>query len=141
MNVTCERCNTEYDFDDTLVSGRGTTVKCTNCGHLFKVRKKSADPAAAPEKWVVRTVDGRELQFNALRELQGLRPAGLAQGDPRNAAAEHAAEPVVRRVAKEKQGRGHEGSGVRTRHASASCPRPGDRLGRSGGSAPALPRP
>lgn len=70
MNVTCERCNTEYDFDDTLVSGRGTTVKCTNCGHLFKVRKKSADPAAAPEKWVVRTVDGRELQFNALRELQ-----------------------------------------------------------------------
>jgi predicted Zn finger-like uncharacterized protein len=70
MNVTCERCNTEYDFDDTLVSGRGTTVKCTNCGHLFKVRKKSADPAAPPEKWVVRTVDGRELQFNALRELQ-----------------------------------------------------------------------
>jgi predicted Zn finger-like uncharacterized protein len=70
MNVTCERCNTEYDFDDTLVSGRGTTVKCTNCGHLFKVRKKSADPAAAPEKWTVRTVDGRELQFNALRELQ-----------------------------------------------------------------------
>jgi predicted Zn finger-like uncharacterized protein len=69
MNVTCERCNTEYDFDDTLVSGRGTTVKCTNCGHLFKVRK-SGDPAAAPEKWVVRTVDGRELQFNALRELQ-----------------------------------------------------------------------
>lgn len=70
MNVTCERCNTEYDFDDTLVSGRGTTVKCTNCGHLFKVRKAGADPAAAQEKWVVRTVDGRELQFNALRELQ-----------------------------------------------------------------------
>src|SRR5215218_7507542 len=70
MNVTCERCNTEYDFDDTLVSGRGTTVKCTNCGHLFKVRKAGADPAVAPEKWVVRTVDGRELQFNALRELQ-----------------------------------------------------------------------
>lgn len=71
MNVTCERCNTEYDFDDTLVSGRGTTVKCTNCGHLFKVRKTGATAtAAAPEKWVVRTVDGRELQFNALRELQ-----------------------------------------------------------------------
>lgn len=71
MNVTCEKCNTEYDFDDALVSGRGTSVKCTNCGHLFKVRKKSADAAApAPEKWTVRTVDGRELQFNALRELQ-----------------------------------------------------------------------
>lgn len=71
MNVTCEKCNTEYDFDDALVSGRGTSVKCTNCGHLFKVRKKAADAAApAPEKWTVRTVDGRELQFNALRELQ-----------------------------------------------------------------------
>lgn len=71
MNVTCEKCHTEYDFDDALVSGRGTSVKCTNCGHLFKVRKKSTDAAArAPEKWTVRTVDGRELQFNALRELQ-----------------------------------------------------------------------
>jgi predicted Zn finger-like uncharacterized protein len=68
MDVTCERCSTEYEFDDALVSERGTTVKCTNCGHQFKVRR--ADGGAVPERWVVRTVDGRELEFTALRDLQ-----------------------------------------------------------------------
>ncbi|MEJ7728746.1 MAG: zinc-ribbon domain-containing protein, partial [Polyangiaceae bacterium] len=69
MDVTCERCSTEYEFDDALVSERGTTVKCTNCGHQFKVRRN--DGVTAPERWLVRTVDGRELEFTALRELQG----------------------------------------------------------------------
>src|SRR5262249_49170904 len=32
MEITCNRCKTEYDFDDALVSERGTTVRCTNCG-------------------------------------------------------------------------------------------------------------
>ena len=68
MDVTCERCGTEYEFDDALVSGRGTTVKCTSCGFQFKVRK--ADPGGAAESWMVRTVDGREIEFAALRELQ-----------------------------------------------------------------------
>jgi predicted Zn finger-like uncharacterized protein len=68
MDVTCERCNTEYEFDDALVSERGTTVKCTNCGFQFKVRR--TDGVAAPERWLVRTVDGRELEFTALRDLQ-----------------------------------------------------------------------
>lgn len=69
MDVTCERCSTAYEFDDALVSERGTTVKCTNCGHQFKVRRAAA--AGAPERWLVRTIDGRELEFRALRELQG----------------------------------------------------------------------
>ena len=42
MDVQCERCKTEYEFDDALVSGRGTTVRCTNCGHQFKVRGPEA---------------------------------------------------------------------------------------------------
>jgi predicted Zn finger-like uncharacterized protein len=68
MDVTCERCSTEYEFDDALVSERGTTVKCTTCGHQFKVRRN--DGVTAPERWVVRTVDGREIEFTALRDLQ-----------------------------------------------------------------------
>lgn len=68
MDVTCERCATEYEFDDALVSEKGTTVKCTTCGHQFKVRR--SDGVKAPERWVVRTLDGRELEFRALRELQ-----------------------------------------------------------------------
>ncbi len=69
MEVLCERCQTEYDFDDALVSERGTTVKCTNCGHQFRIfRPKSV--SAAPERWEVRTEDGRDLVFTSLRDLQ-----------------------------------------------------------------------
>lgn len=68
MDVKCERCNTEYEFDDALVSGRGTTVKCTNCGHKFKIRR--GDGELADDYWNVTTGDGRTLVFTSLRELQ-----------------------------------------------------------------------
>jgi predicted Zn finger-like uncharacterized protein len=79
MDVTCERCSTAYEFDDALVSERGTTVKCTNCGHQFKVRRPQ--PLGAPERWLVRTIDGRELEFRALRELQGAIAQALITRD------------------------------------------------------------
>ena len=68
MDVRCERCGTEYEFDDALVSGRGTTVKCTNCGHKFKIRRSDGD--FSEDFWNVRTADGRTLVFTSLRELQ-----------------------------------------------------------------------
>jgi predicted Zn finger-like uncharacterized protein len=68
MDVRCNRCGTEYEFDDALISERGTTVKCTNCGLQFKVYP--AHHSGGPERWVVRTAQGRELVFNSLRELQ-----------------------------------------------------------------------
>lgn len=69
MDVQCERCKTEYEFDDALVSGRGTTVRCTNCGHQFKVRKAEASEPGA-DRWMVRTASGQDLTFLTLRELQ-----------------------------------------------------------------------
>jgi predicted Zn finger-like uncharacterized protein len=69
MDVRCNRCATEYDFDDALISERGTTVKCTNCGYQFKVFPPDAG-ALAPERWVVRTANGEEYVFTSLRELQ-----------------------------------------------------------------------
>jgi predicted Zn finger-like uncharacterized protein len=68
MEITCNRCKTEYDFDDALVSERGTTVRCTNCGEQFKVYR--SDRSAFPERWVVQRRDGRELVFTNLRDLQ-----------------------------------------------------------------------
>jgi predicted Zn finger-like uncharacterized protein len=70
MDVQCERCKAEYDFDDALVSGRGTTVKCTSCGYQFKIRKAANAVEGAPDRWAVRTTEGRELVFTSLRELQ-----------------------------------------------------------------------
>ncbi|HEX3343643.1 MAG TPA: zinc-ribbon domain-containing protein, partial [Polyangiaceae bacterium] len=69
MDVQCERCKTEYEFDDALVSGRGTTVRCTNCGHQFKVRGPELREAGA-DKWTVQTTGGQRLTFLSLRELQ-----------------------------------------------------------------------
>ncbi len=70
MDVQCERCKAEYEFDDALVSGRGTTVKCTGCGFQFKIRRPSEQPDATPDRWLVRTTEGREVVFTSLRELQ-----------------------------------------------------------------------
>jgi len=86
MDVTCERCGTEYEFDETLVSDRGTTVKCTNCGHLFKVFRPDAD--GAPKHWRVHSADGAVRTLSSLKELQKLITAGqltendeIARGD------------------------------------------------------------
>jgi predicted Zn finger-like uncharacterized protein len=40
MDVRCERCKAQYLFDDDQVTPAGLTVQCTNCGHVFRVRKK-----------------------------------------------------------------------------------------------------
>ncbi len=40
MDVRCERCKAQYVFDDEQVTPSGLAVQCTNCGHLFKVKKK-----------------------------------------------------------------------------------------------------
>jgi predicted Zn finger-like uncharacterized protein len=68
MDVRCARCSTEYEFDDALVSERGTTVKCTNCGYQFKVFPGGA--GSGPERWIVRKASGRELVYTSLKELQ-----------------------------------------------------------------------
>ncbi|HTN52200.1 MAG TPA: tetratricopeptide repeat protein [Anaeromyxobacter sp.] len=40
MDVRCERCRAHYVFDDEQVTPSGLTVQCTNCGHVFRVKKK-----------------------------------------------------------------------------------------------------
>ena len=40
MDVRCEKCMTVYEFDDSQVGENGVTVKCTQCGNLFKVKKR-----------------------------------------------------------------------------------------------------
>ena len=48
MDVRCEKCLTEYEFDDAKVTEAGVTVKCTTCGFVFKVKRKLAPTPAAP---------------------------------------------------------------------------------------------
>ena len=82
MDVRCERCGTEYEFEDTRVTEEGVTVKCSTCGHLFKIRKKSfvlTEPVTLGKKgeeeagnrtWMVRKADGTVLSFKELTTLQ-----------------------------------------------------------------------
>ncbi|MCA9573780.1 MAG: zinc-ribbon domain-containing protein [Myxococcales bacterium] len=87
MDVICQNCGTEYDFDETLVSERGTTVKCTQCAHLFKVYRPGGGDA---RPWTLRHRDGREELVATLRDLQKMIATGqlsefdeiARQGDP-----------------------------------------------------------
>ena len=47
MDVRCEKCLTEYELDEARLKPGGVTVKCTNCGHMFKIRKRSTTNAGA----------------------------------------------------------------------------------------------
>lgn len=71
MDVVCGRCRAEYEFDDALISERGTTVRCTKCGLQFKVFPPVG--LRAPEVWLV--FDPRDervepIRYDSLREMQ-----------------------------------------------------------------------
>jgi len=86
MDVRCERCKTLYELDDSRVSEAGTTVRCTTCGHVFRVRKKvllmteavgvggesTAVPPPVVDKpaWRVRSPSGRVIAFRELTSMQ-----------------------------------------------------------------------
>src|SRR5258706_1397243 len=82
MDVSCPRCKTEYEFEDARIPDSGVTVKCTQCAHVFRVRRKSV-PASAKEdldlsakqlagarEWKVRQPSGNVFSFKELTTLQ-----------------------------------------------------------------------
>ncbi|MDH3653165.1 MAG: zinc-ribbon domain-containing protein [Myxococcales bacterium] len=89
MDVTCERCGTEYEFDETLLSGRGTSVKCTNCGQVFKVYPTAGvDADRTTSVWRLKLEDESIDMIDSLRELQRRISSGeltptneIARGD------------------------------------------------------------
>jgi predicted Zn finger-like uncharacterized protein len=89
MDVTCERCGTEYEFDETLLSGRGTSGKCTNCGQVFKVYPTAeADADRTTSVWRLKLEDDSIDMIDSLRELQRRIASGeltpenqIARGD------------------------------------------------------------
>jgi len=95
MDVRCERCRAQYVFDDEQVTPQGLTVQCTNCGHVFRVKRKELvvtvslrpeevteppmlataaaprPPIAAPQLgWTIRQPGGATLTFTELTVLQ-----------------------------------------------------------------------
>ncbi len=96
MDVRCGRCGTEYDFDDALISGRGTTVKCTQCGHQFKVFPEGG--GRSPERWRVQTLSAitpGELEFTSLKELQRAIGRGDVNPEDRLSRGSEAPRPLA----------------------------------------------
>jgi predicted Zn finger-like uncharacterized protein len=76
MDVRCERCETEYELEDSSVSEDGTQVQCTACGHTFVVMRPSSSATAPepdsppPAEWLLETADGQAHRFRNLTSLQ-----------------------------------------------------------------------
>jgi predicted Zn finger-like uncharacterized protein len=94
MDVRCDRCETEYELEDSSVSDAGTSVQCTTCGHRFIVTRRPSSPlhqvalatpspttgsspgtsVVAPEpgvpEWTLSTDDGKVHRFRDLNTLQ-----------------------------------------------------------------------
>jgi predicted Zn finger-like uncharacterized protein len=84
LDVRCERCRAQYVFDDDQVTAAGLTVQCTNCGHLFKVRKKEL-VVTVPVK--PDDLEGAPVPANAARiSSSGGIPPAVAPGRPAPAA-------------------------------------------------------
>jgi predicted Zn finger-like uncharacterized protein len=78
MDVTCNHCGAEYEFEETLISDRGTTVKCTACGHLFKIfhTRPPSDKSLDTKPWLVRKSNGLIEPLESLGELTRLIAKG-----------------------------------------------------------------
>lgn len=48
MDVRCEKCQTVYELEDARVKDGGVTVKCTRCGHIFKVARRQTASRPVP---------------------------------------------------------------------------------------------
>lgn len=97
MKVTCSRCGTEYNFDDSKVTEEGVKVKCTRCDNVFRVRKKAyaitepvqggggaagqlaagTEETSAPtytgatsRQWMIRRESGETMEFKEMTTLQ-----------------------------------------------------------------------
>lgn len=78
MDVRCEQCGTEYEFEETLLSPQGTSVRCGQCNFAFKVMPKS--PVVGG--WVVRRDDGIHVKVPSLADLRSrIRRGELAVAD------------------------------------------------------------
>ena len=79
MDVRCEKCHTEYELEESKVTEAGVTVKCTSCGNLFKIKRKTAQPPPRPPDlpatdsggmWLIRSPGGENRRFRELTTLQ-----------------------------------------------------------------------
>ncbi len=99
MDVRCEKCKTEYELEDSRVTNKGVTVKCTQCGHLFRVRRRAGtgvteaptNKNGAETKGRKKTVPGRFAGAKPKRQIPDLNVGGSQTREPQESAEKKAA--------------------------------------------------
>jgi predicted Zn finger-like uncharacterized protein len=75
MDVSCPQCRTEYEFEDARIPDDGLTVKCTQCAHVFRMKKRDpeiprAEDSQPGREWRLRQASGNVFTFRWLTTLQ-----------------------------------------------------------------------
>ncbi|MCP4675324.1 MAG: tetratricopeptide repeat protein [Deltaproteobacteria bacterium] len=72
MDVRCNNCGTEYSLDETLVSTKGTSVRCTKCSKVFRVYPTGTvtDTPEQADSWLLRQISGGTFPFERMVVLQ-----------------------------------------------------------------------
>ena len=78
MHIRCERCQAEYDLDDTQVRNGNADVQCSACGFVFTVAQPGSNQTADGNSagslktgdWFLQTADGGAHRLQGLTETQ-----------------------------------------------------------------------
>jgi predicted Zn finger-like uncharacterized protein len=82
MVVTCPKCSTSYEFDDTLVGPKGTVVRCTQCSHMFKIFSDESDDTLEHAGWMIRKTGGKVFGIDKFSTIQKwIREGKIDAGD------------------------------------------------------------
>src|SRR6266496_5450462 len=83
MDVRCEKCQTEYELDEARLKPGGVTVKCTNCGHMFKIRGRTPTNVGTPAAPLVPdTARARPVSVKPPDAAPAPVPSGAPPGRP-----------------------------------------------------------
>ena len=70
MDIRCPSCSTLYEFNEARLKRGPINLKCSQCGHVFRVEGRKGSQAKKSSRWMMRKRDGDILYFQGLSTLQ-----------------------------------------------------------------------
>ncbi len=80
MRVSCSRCQTSYEVPETKLGPGAVKVRCSQCGHMFLVRKRSGKPEEEPQPGAEARFE--DFDFSAFEGPEPAAPAAAAPEPP-----------------------------------------------------------
>lgn len=98
MIVTCERCSTQFQLDDSRVPKRGVNVRCSRCKHAFRVlpeSERAGESASDPVRRARGESDTKEITQDVPQSPGDSRSQSGERRRAKAAQAREAAEPSL----------------------------------------------